>query len=673
MTRRALLPVAPTVLNAKAGVAIAGYGGSNKVGEKTARISFGSNVVLGDCTVPQSVPRQKHVIAQSFRVLVDHLRASGFDTVNSKRLRLPSLEVFKEISLLLLKQIDPHHAYKGVFEDEIIKMFETLQYPFPILKSNLLSPEILSAWPDLLAALSWLVELLSYKDAIEKFYIDSNKFYIDSNECADSGGFDFGDPLRSFNSHLSRAYGFFLQGQDENCALEDQHFINSFTRGNQYLVERTAEMAERQSKLEAEIEQKELQLVHQRQVSSYISSIYAINFSFKIDILSKHMINYLLHTYIHITLAHTSLMVIFLHSLYSFQCVHRIQERKNCLVQDSKRFEKLIHELQAHRDSMKVKISIRSADLVNTDQALGSLSEEMVNILRTTESQKYSLQGLSRNMPSTECAQKILGDTREYNRELLAKVRRLERALTGRVASLSASAQRFNKEAEDRAADGAPSVCPIRLNLSAKRTNGLLLTDIRGGVLPLLLHTRSDLTRSRRTLLTKLSHLRNELDQLQIDIASASEQQAQAQLLLVAEEQTHERERGAYELLLSDHEEAVGYLEKRLAAAKSEADEASENIEAAVRRTTEARESCARRAADHVRFVREVSKAVLGAVQLSAGCREIIHLHIARVKKATAVKLSALIHHHCHRLRSIVSVKAVPPTVLPQYTITTHY
>jgi SMC interacting uncharacterized protein involved in chromosome segregation len=191
------------------------------------------------------------------------LHGAGYDNqISPKILHSPTQKDFMNIFIFLVSQFDPNNpglrppSKKGgaapSIPDYVVREMKRLQYPFTISKSALQSIGSPHTWPHLLAVLSWMVELLQYEMRKDEA---GNEF-----EAEDNGMNKF------FFEHVVGAYEGFLsapdcEDEDEAEALEqarveaeDQELMEQFQLRDGDTQAEVEQLQEQMASLQAEIE-----------------------------------------------------------------------------------------------------------------------------------------------------------------------------------------------------------------------------------------------------------------------------------------------------------------------------------------------------------------------------------------------------------------------------------
>ena len=177
----------------------------------------------------------RKIIELHIRKIIEFLSLRNYpNCVSFKMLSQPSSKDFIDITLFLIREVDPTYEFKGHADDEIPKFFRTIRCPHTIKRSLLRAVGTIASWPPVLQALAWLVDLLNYQAAEQAMRLQSE------DDLHQKLFFDF----------LSLAYQQFLQeGKETYEELEAdlsqifaqrnskvQHSIDDIERENQALL-----------------------------------------------------------------------------------------------------------------------------------------------------------------------------------------------------------------------------------------------------------------------------------------------------------------------------------------------------------------------------------------------------------------------------------------------------
>jgi kinetochore protein NDC80 len=165
---------------------------------------------------------EKQFVLDSSRKVVSFLQEKGYEeNISVKSLQAPAIKVFANILQFCFRQIDPHFTFKGQYDEEIPKLFRSLEYPIAIQKGEL---KVISQhhWPRLLAALTWLVDLVQF---------DETRTALNEEMPLDTE-----DTEGIFFEYLSGSYQIFMEGHDDTSEL-DARFTAQFEEKNKEIEE----------------------------------------------------------------------------------------------------------------------------------------------------------------------------------------------------------------------------------------------------------------------------------------------------------------------------------------------------------------------------------------------------------------------------------------------------
>lgn len=412
----------------------------------------------------------KQFMTNSIRALVDYLLQHNFNnefpstSVSPKVLAKPTNKDFQNIVLFLFKQIDPNYKCTGKFEDEMITMFKFLGYPFQIAKSSISAVGSPHAWPSLLAAIMWLVELLQYDIAVQQH---SNSTLMDGSFLqADNTYIDIDDPSlseKAFYRYISKAYELFLAGKDDQYEKLEEQFISSFENKNVLIRDQIHALEKRNHAITQEIE-----AVKGR--SAYLPELEAKKKEF--------------HT-------------------------------------DHQKFLHLMDELKKHRDQLRTKVDTRSAELEKMKSTHDRAVREIAILRDRIANQELSAADVANMVNERQRLEEAQAAASENRQGLQRKIYELEMALRDKVQYLEDTARAYHTIAADlqlipqNARNARGENLSIEIDISAKKREGLIKTDIRGGVLPVLHELKKELaetTLSFRAELLSEQDIADEID-----------------------------------------------------------------------------------------------------------------------------------------------------------------
>ena len=408
-------------------------------------------------------------MTNSIRALVDYLLHYNFNnefpstSISPKVLAKPTNKDFQNIVLFLFKQIDQNYKCTGKFEDEMITMFKFLGYPFQIAKSSISAVGSPHAWPPLLAAIMWLVELLQYDIAVQQ---QSSSTMIDGSFVGDNTYIDIDDPSvseKAFYRYISKAYELFLSGKDDHYEKLEEQFISSFENKNVLIRDQIYALEKRNQAITQEIES-----VKGR--SAYLPELEAKKKEFHVD---------------------------------------------------HQKFIHLMDELKKHRDQLRSKVEMRSAELEKMKSAHDRAVRETAILRDRIANQELSAADVANMVNERQRLEEAQVAASENRQGLQRKIYELEMALRDKVQYLEDTARAYHTIAADlqlipqNARNARGENLTIEIDISAKKREGLIKTDIRSGVLPVLHELKKELaetTLSFRAELLSEQDIADEID-----------------------------------------------------------------------------------------------------------------------------------------------------------------
>jgi kinetochore protein NDC80 len=406
----------------------------------------------------------------SIRALVDFLLQHNFNnefpstSISPKVLAKPTNKDFQNVVLFLFKQLDPNYKCTGKFEDEMITMFKFLGYPFQIAKSSISAVGSPHAWPSLLAAIMWLVELLQYDIAVQQ-----SNYSMFSAEGSFSGGdngfYDSDDPAvseRAFYRYLGKAYELFLAGKDDQYVKLEEQFISSFENRNVLIRDQIDSYEKRNHALTQEIE-----AVKGR--SAYLPELEA---------------------------------------------------KKKEFQTDHQKFVQLLDELKKHRDQLKQKVELRAAELEKCRATHERAVREVAVLKERVDTQELSAADVANMVNERKRLEEAQAAASESRQALQRRCCELEMALRDKVQYLEDAVRAYHTVAGDlqlvpaTARNARGENLGIELDIGAKKREGLIKTDIRRGVLPVLQELKKELVETTLALRSDLLAEQDLLDEI---------------------------------------------------------------------------------------------------------------------------------------------------------------
>ncbi|KAG8460110.1 hypothetical protein KFE25_014255 [Diacronema lutheri] len=261
-------------------------------------------------TDPRPIDSKKY-FHESIKRVIAYLTEHQYDrTISLKMLTTPTTKDFQFVLEFLLRGIDPNYALdptKAKFEDEVIGVFKALGYPFEIRKQALYTVGSPHSWPALVATLTWLIDLLEYSEEVLARKAD---------DC-----FDADLTFKIFFDYLAKAYGHFLDGEDDSPELDDELSMVFESRNGQVKSE-IAQLSDANAELRAQ-----------------------------------------------------------LHALRSAPSPLEHASRQNDDLQsDLGKFKKLVSQMAQHEAQLSAKVGERSADLRGTHDELDAVSAEVESL-----------------------------------------------------------------------------------------------------------------------------------------------------------------------------------------------------------------------------------------------------------------------------------------------------
>lgn len=531
------------------------------------------------------VADNKQFLNASIRQLAEFLHQNGYDgPCAPKALCKPTNKDFTNIVLFLFRMIDPNFKCTGKFEDEMVAMFKFLGYPFTIAKSSISAVGSPHAWPSLLAAIMWLVELLNY-GANSGIGADLRDMPIgasmkDGSEDVD----DEEENEKAFYRYLGKAYGLFLAGKDDQYALLEQQLVSSYESRNDLVEDQIDSMEKRAQALSNEIEEVRC---HSAQLPGLL-------------------------------------------------------EKKRDYLEVRQQLQDAMHALEAELARLKASCAEREAERDRLAAANQGLEKEVAVLHDRVSTQELSADDVANMVGEKERLLEAQKEASEQRQALQLRIWELEMALRDKVKALEDAVRMYHTVAEQlklipHTAKNAPEGqdLSIEIDIRAKKREGLLRTDIRGGILPVLLQIRTELTQATFEVRSQLMTEQETVEEIVAEQLQLREQCDELEAKIKRAEATYKREKESYDAAMELHVQERDAMEARLIQLQdTKADEA--RITTIKRRIAEAQALKTARRNEHERRRAEMIQAVMDVVAMCANHREEVQQQLLELKDSYA-------------------------------------
>lgn len=532
-------------------------------------------------TDPRNVG-DKSFMNASIRALIEYLSQHGYDQpLSPKILTKPTNKDFNNIVLFLFGQLDPNYRCTGRFEDEMTTMFKFLGYPFQIAKSHIQAVGSPHAWPTLLACIMWLLELLSYDEQVRLDQSRENEIDIEDPSASE----------KSFNKFLGRAYRLFLSGKDDDYEAMMRSFIDSFEHKNLSIAHEADNMDRKTQAISTEIEEVKAR-------SAYLPEI---------------------------------------------------ESTRNNLKQDLQKFQDLIKQLEQHGQQLKAKTDSRKEELQKLKQSQETVQSEIAKIKSQIATQELSPEDVSHMIAERERlreAQQIASENRQNHQR---KIKEMEMALRDNVHQLEESVGMYHKLAEDlkliphTARNARGENLAIELDTRAKKKEGLLKTNVRKHLVPILQDMLREINAHTRTLKEELMSEQDALDEMVARKSQLLQDKELQEAKIRRAEAAYQRDKEMMEQAADMHSKELDAMEAKLLKVRDCASEEA-RIASAMRRITEAQALLAVKRAEHQRKKNAMYESIMDAVTLCAAHRENVQERLSQLKRQYAGRLESFLN-----------------------------
>ena len=523
---------------------------------------------------------EKDVLNSNIKKLSAYLTESGFEGASSVKILVrPTTKDFGEIFTFLFQQLDPNYKVTGKLEEEVITMFKAMGYPFTIAKSSITAVGSPHAWPSLLAALTWLVEILQYHQRSKEAEAQDE---MESNDPSAS--------VHGFYTYLGKAYQMFLLGKDEMYNMLEEQFIKAFEDKDILIIDQIEALEKRNGAIVAEIEQ-----VKNR--SAYLPELVA---------------------------------------------------KKREFQQAHSQFSALVDELSQVRKQINDKVEARRMELNSVMNGIGALEEKIDSMKYTIQNQELSPEDVLNLVNERKRLEEANSTATEMRQGMQRKIKELEGDLRSRVQALEEAVKVYHTYAEGlklvpaSARNARGEDLSIELDIRAKKREGLLKTEVRNHVLPILQQMKAELT---QTTLDLRSDKMREMEVIE-EIAAQRSELLESQIALEAKQRraevAYKREKELLDQSAAMQGSDLDSMETRLAQLRETGPDETKHG-ALKRRIAEINAIRGARRAEHQRKVGEMRQSIMEVVSMCADHRENVQAQLEELKTQYSSRLATLL------------------------------
>lgn len=521
----------------------------------------------------------KNVMNIMVKRLSEFLIQYGYEgAVAPKILIRPSSKDFLTITTFLFKTIDPNCKLVGKFEEEVVNMFKFLGYPFVIAKSSISAVGSPHAWPSLLAALTWLIELIEYNNRSE-----------DADKQANLD-LDYSSSERGFYAYCGKAYGLFITGKDDAFLQLENQFVKSFDDKNVLINDQIEAVDKRNGAIAAEIEQ--------------------------IKNRSEHLP----------------------------ELVAKKKEFQSTLSQ----FTSLVNELGQVRKQIYDKVENRKAELESVMNGIASLEEKIHGMKVTIQNQDLSPEDVLNLVTERKRLEDANTAATETRQNLQRKIKEMESDLRVRVQALEDSVRVYHSYAEGlklvpaSARNARGQDLGIDIDIRAKKREGLLRTEVRNHILPILAQMKAELTETTLELRAEKMREQEAMDEIEAQRSEILESQSALEAKQRKAEAGYKREKELHDQSAAIHSTELDTMEARLMQLRDTAAEEAK-LTATKRRIAEITSLRAARKTEHDRKVAAMKESIMEVVVQCADHREMVQQQLEALKSQYASRLQSLL------------------------------
>eukprot|EP01038_Epipyxis_sp_PR26KG_P016094 gene16094-21870_t len=535
-------------------------------------------------TDPRNIT-EKQFLTTSIRTLIEFLTQHNFDhPISPKILTKPTNKDFNNIVLFLFQQIDVNYKCTGKFEDEMVMMLKHLGYPFQIAKSNISAVGSPHAWPTLLACIMWIIELISYGEESEYGRIN--------NENIESNAMSFDDPTSSekaFYKYLSKAYSLFLSGKDDQYNMLEEQFVASFENKNNLLKDEIQSYENKNNFLMNEIDE-----IKNR--SAYLPELE--------------------------------------------------QKRKEYL-KDFAKYQSVGEQLLKQYEALKAKVDGRQDEMNKLQHSINITKKEVESLRDRVANQELSSEDVLNMIAERERLEETQQITSENRQNLQRKIWELEMILRDKVQCLEDTARAYHSIAEGlkiipkTARNSRGEDLSIEIDIRAKKKEGLVKTNIRQDIIPILQDIHKQVSEGSLALRSECISEQDAAEEVENRKHELFEAREQYEIKLKRIEATYKREKEMFDQSLDIHGKELDAMESRLLQLRDTATEEA-HITSNVRKLNEIQAMRQARLNEHQRKKSNMIESIMDIVSQCANHRENVHQKLEHMKIIYSNQLQSL-------------------------------
>lgn len=401
------------------------------------------------------------------------------------------------------------------------------------------------------------------------------------------------DPSASvsgFYSYLGKAYRLFLAAKDEQYGLLEDQFVKAFEDKDILIMDQLETIDKRNGAIVAEIEQ-----VKNR--SAYLPELVA---------------------------------------------------KKREFQQALSQYSSLVEELSQVRKQIHDKVEARKMELSSVLNGVSALEEKISAMKHTIQTQDLSPEDVLNLVNERKRLEEANSTASETRQSMQRKIKELEGDLRSRVQSLEEAVKVYHSYAESlklvpaSARNARGEDLAIEVDIRAKKREGLLKTEVRNHVLPILQQMKAELT---QTTLELRSDKMREVEVLE-EMAAQRSELLETQTTLEAKqrraEANYKREKELLDQSAAMQGTELDGMESRLIMLRDTATEEA-RLTATKRRIAEINSIRGARRAEHERKVGEMRQAIMEVVSMCADHRENVQGQLEDLKSQYSGRLQTLL------------------------------
>jgi len=311
-------------------------------------------------------------------------------------------------------------------------------------------------------------------------------------------------------------------------------------------------------------------------------------------------------------------------------------------------FANLVDELGQVRKEIFDKVEHRKQELGGLLNGIGALEEKIADLKHTIQTQDLSPEDVLNLVTERKRLEEANSTASETRQAMTKRIKELEADLRSRVQSLEEAVKVYHGYAEGlklvpaSARNARGEDLSIDVDIRAKKREGLLRTEVRNHVLPILQQMKAELTQTTLELRSDKMREVEMLEEMAAQRTELLEQQTALEAKQRRAEVSYKREKELLDQSSAMQGHDLDTMESRLISLRDTAAEEA-RLTATKRRIAEINSIRAARRAEHTRKVTELRQSIMEVVSMCADHRENVQGQLEDLKAQYSGRLATLL------------------------------